>query len=330
MGRTGERGVPFVATFVITVLIGGVVSLVSVGDHDNGEAVPAAATTQHHHGVTAAAEPHGAHVATVPHDAAAPHDATDPHVATDPHDATAPHDATVPHVATDPQATHPHEATVPHEPTMPGEHDGEHPGEHPGDPVCDDESEPSGTVHHPCQPLPPYSTRYAPATPADRAAADRIVADARRFVAPLDGPASYRDAGFGSPLVPLAIRHQHWRHEVNVRDGVTLDPSRPEGLVVYAPRGQAPQVVGIFFAVAAGQQLPPAPAGELMRWHSHDPSCPSFYVSEAEPCTGTIRMMHVFTFDRLTYSGGVFKDDIELRLVDPFAAPMSAAVEQVG
>lgn len=59
----------------------------------------------------------------------------------------------------------------------------------------------------------------------------------------------------------------HLRRDGYARDGVTLDPDRPESLVYWWPKQGAPILVGFMYRAPLGR--PPAFAGKLLAWHSH-------------------------------------------------------------
>ena len=85
----------------------------------------------------------------------------------------------------------------------------------------------------------------------------------------------------------------HYLNRDLVGDGTVLDPARPDGLV-YHTGGEQPVLLGAFFVAPRGTTAP-SPAPDLVTWHTHDPACPAFFVTGAEPCTGSRRMLHVWT-----------------------------------
>jgi hypothetical protein len=120
------------------------------------------------------------------------------------------------------------------------------------------------------------------------------------------------------------------RHYVNLdlaRDADILDPAHPEGLVFYTVEGHDPVLLGAFFTAPRGVEAP-RPAGDLVVWHSHDPSCTGFFATAEAPCTDTRRMLHVWTADTLTVYGRRGRS-AQVRITDPFGAPFQASVERV-
>jgi hypothetical protein len=71
------------------------------------------------------------------------------------------------------------------------------------------------------------------------------------------------------------------------------------------------------------------PAGDLVLWHSHNPSCASFFATAAAPCTDTGRMLHVWTVEQATITPLRTGSTIEIKVTDPFGAPFGASVERV-
>lgn len=155
----------------------------------------------------------------------------------------------------------------------------------------------------------PLPTRRAAATTAERAAADDVFARTRaslaRFAAEPDAVA----AGF-TPSPGATGRVIHYRNLAYRRDGHELDPDRPEGLVYARGRTGALVLLGAVFTARPGESAP-APAGDIFRWHTHDPRCETFLVP-AGGCTDTFRMLHIWT----TTAADV---------VDPWTQPFRAA-----
>jgi hypothetical protein len=195
----------------------------------------------------------------------------------------------------------------------PGDQEGQE-GEHRG-----------GRGHrHPA--LPAYAERYGDATPDERRAADDLVDETRQAIAAFADPAAAEAAGYGPPRRAGGRLHHHLNRAL-VADGDVLDPAHPEGLV-YADGPDGPQLVGAFFVAPPGVSVPGG-AGDLVTWHSHDPDCPGFWATAAEPCTGTRRMLHVWTADSvdLVRRNG---ETVTVEVVDPFGAPFHASVERAG
>jgi len=147
------------------------------------------------------------------------------------------------------------------------------------------------------------------ATPEQRAAAAKLLAEVRAGVAPYADFSTARTAGYRqvTPWRYLTWGPAHFQNFAYTRDGVTLDPSRPEDLVfMRLPRGQV-VLIGAMFLAPKGAG--PRPGGPLTEWHTHDNlcvtatgtvalakgpgQCPagSFFIGEA------VEMLHVWTFD---------------------------------
>ena len=101
-----------------------------------------------------------------------------------------------------------------------------------------------------------------------------------------------------------------------------LDPARPDGLV-YHTGGEQPVLLGAFFVAPRARRPPPAP--DLVTWHTHDPACPAFFVTGAEPCTGSRRMLHVWTAGDVAPPPRTGRT-VEVRVADPFGAPFTASI----
>ncbi len=195
--------------------------------------------------------------------------------------------------------------------------------EHPGG---DDESS-AGQGKHEHPELAAYEERFDAASAGEQAAADALRAE---VTARLTAYADVDDAvaaGYRAPRDPKG-RRWHYLNPALVRDGNQLDPSEPEGLVFYTVEGGEPVLIGAFFVTPKGADAP-TPAGELVVWHSHDPACADFFATADEPCTSTRRMLHVWTADTITLVGRRSGRTAEVRVVDPFGAPLKASVERV-
>jgi hypothetical protein len=114
-------------------------------------------------------------------------------------------------------------------------------------------------------------TPAGPPTPAQEAAAARLLTDTatgiERYrdleVARADG---FRPDGLGGDTT-------HWLSRRNEKDGRTLDPTRPEGLV-YANTKNGPVLLGAVYQMPAGRSGP-AVGGALTVWHKHKNICVS-------------------------------------------------------
>jgi hypothetical protein len=177
---------------------------------------------------------------------------------------------------------------------------------------------------HPAQA--PYDERFAAATPEERAAADELLTETRAGIAAYADPADAEAAGY-RPSPHARGRLRHYLDRTRVADGDILDPSRPEGLV-FGEGPDGPELLGAFYVAPAGTEVP-ADGGNLVTWHSHDPSCEAFFATPAAPCTDTRRMLHVWTVARADLVG---RDGREhgVTVVNPFGAPFLASVEREG
>jgi hypothetical protein len=182
---------------------------------------------------------------------------------------------------------------------------------------------PAGGEHagHPA--LAAYADRVADASARERDGADELRDDVRTTLAAYADVEAAIAAGYRAPRSPRGPT-AHYFSPAAARDGAVLDPTRPEGLVYYTVAGQAPVLLGAFFVAPRGVDAP-TPAGDLVVWHSHDPACGGFFATTADPCTGTRRMLHVWTVDTTTLfrRTGV---SVDVRVTDPFGAPFGASV----
>jgi len=184
----------------------------------------------------------------------------------------------------------------------------------------------------------PFAERRAAASTDEQTAADDLVTDVRATLAPYAEVDAALAAGYQLPRRrnPAARGGLvHYIHPGRAADGHVLDPTLPEGLVYATRPGEGeggagePVLVGAFFLAAAGEAAP-LPAGDLAVWHSHDgEGCPTFFVTDTDPCVATRRMLHVWTADQVTTPGRHSAGPRTLRVVDPFGTPFRAAVEPV-
>jgi hypothetical protein len=189
------------------------------------------------------------------------------------------------------------------------------------------EGEGGGHGKHEHPELAPYGERFDDASGDEQEAADELLAD---VTTTLEAYADVDDAvaaGYRAPRDPKG-RRWHYLNPELVRDDNQLDPDEPEGLVYYTVEGHDPVLIGAFFVTPKGAEAP-TPAGDLVVWHSHDPACAGFFATADEPCTTTRRMLHVWTADTITMVGRRQEREVEVRVVDPFGAPLEASVERV-
>jgi len=147
------------------------------------------------------------------------------------------------------------------------------------------------------------------ATPEQRAAAARLLADVKAGIAPYATVGAALAAGYRqtTPWRFLTWGPAHFTNPAFNRDGRTLDPAVPETLVyMRLPRGGT-VLIGAMFVAPRGTG--PRPGGPLTEWHTHDNlcvradgrvalatgpgQCPpgSFFLGAA------VEMMHIWTFD---------------------------------
>jgi hypothetical protein len=176
---------------------------------------------------------------------------------------------------------------------------------------------------HRHDPLPPYEQRYADATEDERRAADELLASVRSALAPYADVDAAVAAGYEAPRRPRGPT-VHYVDRSVAQEGHVLDPARPNGLVYGTDPGGEPVLLGAFFVAPPGTPAP-SPAGDLVVWHSHAPSCPAFFVTADDPCTDAHRMLHVWTVDRVELAGRS-DQPVEVQVVDPFGAPFRASV----
>lgn len=112
------------------------------------------------------------------------------------------------------------------------------------------------------------------ATPAQRAAAVRLLAEMRSSAARWRSTRAAAAAGFS---MHRARRHDgnrtamlwfHAEHRRFSNDTTSLDPQRPETLVYADIAGRPLVLIGVMFAMPRGK-LGPTPGGPITRWHSH-------------------------------------------------------------
>jgi hypothetical protein len=174
-----------------------------------------------------------------------------------------------------------------------------------------------------------YEERYAAAPASEQQAADDLVAAVRATLAAFPTPADAEAAGYRPPRPGRAPGEvQHYLNRDAALDGTVLDPSRPDGLVYYTGGGD-PVLLGAFF-VAPRDAEAPSPAPDLVSWHTHDPNCAEFFVTAAEPCTASRRMLHVWTAGDVTWTSQRTGRSGTVEVIDPFGAPFTASIARAG
>jgi len=108
------------------------------------------------------------------------------------------------------------------------------------------------------------------ATPEERAAAARLLADTKASLARYQDPAAAVAAGYKPGPVSDADPLLHFQNQANSR--ALLDPNRPQALV-YARTAVGLKLVGAMFQMPRVGQWGPDPGGPLTQWHQHEGIC---------------------------------------------------------
>jgi hypothetical protein len=117
------------------------------------------------------------------------------------------------------------------------------------------------------------ATGACQATPAQWAAAARLLADTRRAAARFRGLRDARTAGYAPHrLIPQRVKH--YFNPAYVTDGRVLDPARPEGLL-YAHTTRGPVLVAAVYLMNRAGEPGRAVGGCLTPWHAHAELCSS-------------------------------------------------------
>jgi hypothetical protein len=158
----------------------------------------------------------------------------------------------------------------------------------------------------------------AVATPEQREAATRLLADTRTSIARYRDPASAIAAGFKPQLVSSADPLRHFVNEGNAK--AILDPKHPQALV-YAQTKHGLQLIGAMYQMPRAGEWGPDPGGPLTQWHQHEGICFSpfgFEFSFETPfwtcpvgatSITTPPMLHVWIIDNATL--GPFAADLD-------------------
>jgi hypothetical protein len=186
------------------------------------------------------------------------------------------------------------------------------------------EPTPGGGRRHVHPSRPSYEARYAAAGTETQEAADALLAGVRATLADYADVDAAVAAGFQPPRNPRGSI-EHYLDPAVAREGHVLDPARPNGLVFYTGGGGDPVLLGAFF-IAPPATPAPMPAGDLVVWHSHNPSCPDFFATASEPCSDVRRMLHVWTVDQVEMAAPRTGQPLQVRVTDPFGAPFRASV----
>lgn len=138
---------------------------------------------------------------------------------------------------------------------------------------ADGEKLPPETLRGPAHLLEQYP-KLSLATPQQRAAAQRLLADIRASTRPWADPARAVAAGFRVNRVRRNAGNRSlpfWLHaESNQfrRDRRYLDSSAPDTLIYADVAGRPLVLIGVMFSMPRGMHGP-TPGGPITRWHSH-------------------------------------------------------------
>jgi hypothetical protein len=131
---------------------------------------------------------------------------------------------------------------------------------------------PPGTLRGLAHRLDQYPTPSL-ATPPQRQAARRLLADMRTASRRWRDPSDAARAGFNTkrPYRKLGDTRVMWFHAEHRRwsnDDVYLDPRRPEVIIYADVPGRPLVLVGVMFSMPRGRHGP-TPGGPITRWHWH-------------------------------------------------------------
>jgi hypothetical protein len=156
------------------------------------------------------------------------------------------------------------------------------------------------------------------ATPAQQAAAARLLADTRASIARYQDPKTAIAAGYRPGAVSDADPLLHFENHANAV--AILDPMRPQALV-YARTTHGLKLIGAMFQMPRAGQWGPDPGGPLTQWHQHEGICITpfgFELSFATPfwscpvgaiIVSTPPMLHVWIVDNGKF--GPFAADLD-------------------
>ena len=110
----------------------------------------------------------------------------------------------------------------------------------------------------------------AVATPEQRAAADRLLAETKASLVRYQDPNAAIAAGYKPVPVSSADPLLHFQNAANAR--TILDPLRPQALV-YARTATGLRLIGAMYQMPRVGQWGPDPGGPLTQWHQHEGIC---------------------------------------------------------
>ena len=118
-------------------------------------------------------------------------------------------------------------------------------------------------------------SRVAPdasgATPAQRAAADRLLAQTKAAATRWASLDAAKADGFRA-ITPVLNGLQHWHNQRFFTDGKVLDPLAPEELI-YASTSRGPVLVAAMYLMERLDEPGPQIGGPLTVWHDHEDLC---------------------------------------------------------
>jgi hypothetical protein len=147
-----------------------------------------------------------------------------------------------------------------------------------------------------------------PLTPAQQAAADKLVADTKAGLARYASLDAAIADGY-TELTPPGRPIVHYANHDYMHDGRILDPERVESLVYAFPPGHAPVLLGAMYMMEKAGGPGPLIGGSLTQWHVHDNLCidPVREINVARQPNGscppgsavivTPEMLHVWVID---------------------------------
>jgi len=105
---------------------------------------------------------------------------------------------------------------------------------------------------------------------AQQAEADQLWVETSAFVARYSDPAVA--AADGYRVEGIAGKDFHAPNPVYQKDGLVLDPTRPENLI-YSMGPHGPVLLGVMFETRGLEKDPPPTGGAVLDWHRHEQVC---------------------------------------------------------
>lgn len=140
-----------------------------------------------------------------------------------------------------------------------------------------------------------YDALWEAASPEERAAATRLVADTKAATVKYADVDEALRAGYRPN--PLGGKEAtHYPNRSLLRDGKVLDPMAPESLMYWTAADGDKVLVGAVYK-AAPAEYAPAPGGALTAWHTHAAGNRCYPGLDSDCPDNTTKMLHVFFFD---------------------------------